>query len=148
MSNKIDSAIRLDDFQKRIQIAAWFVMLCLCLLFLRFFWLQVIMHKKYSTASESNRIAIITTPAQRGLIIDRNGIVIANNMPSYSLEVTPSDINTSPSELIEALDSVIKIPSRDKQQFLRSIQNIKKTHNYIKKSIHLFHIMQIIQLHK
>jgi penicillin-binding protein 2 len=129
MSNKIDAAIRLDNFQKRIQIAIWFVMVCLSLLFLRFFWLQVIMHKKYSTASESNRIAIITTPAQRGLIIDRNGVVIANNMPSYSLEITPAEINLPPSELIDALDKVIRIPVRDKQQFLKTIQNSKKTEN-------------------
>jgi penicillin-binding protein 2 len=129
MSNKIDAAIRLDDFQKRIQIATWFVIVCLSLLFLRFFWLQVIMHKKYSTASESNRIAIITTPAQRGLIIDRNGIVIANNMPSYSLEIIPAEINLPPAELIDALDKVIRIPPRDKQQFLRTIQNSKKTEN-------------------
>ncbi len=129
MSNKIDAAIRLDNFQKRIQIATWFVIVCLSLLFLRFFWLQVIMHKKYSTASESNRIAIITTPAQRGLIIDRNGIVIANNMPSYSLEIIPAEINLPPAELIDALDKVIRIPPRDKQQFLRTIQNSKKTEN-------------------
>lgn len=129
MTNKIDPALRLEDFQKRIQIMLWFVMICLGILFVRFFILQVVFHKKYSTASESNRIAIITTPAQRGLIIDRNGIVIANNFPSYSLEVTPSEITMSPLELIEALEKIIKIPTKDRLQFLRSVQGSKKTDN-------------------
>jgi penicillin-binding protein 2 len=75
------------------------------------------MHKKYSTASESNRIANYYNPAPRGLIIDRNGIVIANNFPSYSLEVNPSEINYTPQELLEVLEKIIPISSKDKQQF-------------------------------
>ena len=99
----------LETFQERIKVGLWFVMACLLLLFFRFFWLQVIKHTKYSTASESNRIAIITTPSQRGLIVDRNGIVIARNFPSYSLEITPAGINQPIEEVIDSLNTVLKI---------------------------------------
>ena len=127
MVGNSDSSSALEQFQQRIKIALWIVICCLLILFCRFFWLQVIQHKKYSTASESNRIAIITTPAPRGIITDRNGIVIAKNFPSFSLEVTQTGIVMPIPDLIQELDQVVKIPARDRQQFLRAIQNSKKT---------------------
>ena len=117
----------LETFQERIKVGLWFVMACLLLLFFRFFWLQVIKHTKYSTASESNRIAIITTPSQRGLIIDRNGIVIARNFPSYSLEITPAGVNEPIEDLVDSLNSVLKISQKDKTNFFRALQGAKKT---------------------
>jgi len=127
MARQKDSYSSLETFQSRIQIALWFVMICLFILFFRFFWLQVVKHNKYSTASESNRIAIITTASQRGLIIDRNGIVIARNFPSYSLEITPAGVNQPIDELVTSLNSVIKISNKDRQNFYRSLQGAKKT---------------------
>jgi penicillin-binding protein 2 len=127
MARQKDSYSSLETFQSRIQIALWFVMICLFILFFRFFWLQVVKHNKYSTASESNRIAIITTASQRGLIIDRNGIVIARNFPSYSLEITPAGVNQPIDELVISLNSVIKISNKDRQNFYRSLQGAKKT---------------------
>jgi penicillin-binding protein 2 len=117
----------LESFQSRIQIALWFVIFCLFVLFFRFFWLQIVKHAKYSTASESNRIAIITTPSQRGLIIDRNGFVIAKNFPSYSLEITPAGVTVPMETLIDSLNDVLKISPKDKASFLKSIQGAKKT---------------------
>ena len=127
MDLRQDSNSPLEDFQSRIRIALWFVTACLLLLFFRFFWLQVIKHTKYSTASESNRIAIITTPSPRGLIIDRNGIVIARNFPSYSLEVTPAELNIPIEQLMEDLNSVVRISAKDRLNFQRSLQGAKKT---------------------
>ncbi len=117
----------LEDFQRRIQISLWFVIFCLFVLFLRFFWLQVIKHTKYSTASENNRIAIITNPASRGLIYDRNGIVIAQNYPSYSLEITPAGIDMPIENLLDSLNELILIPNKDRQQFLKGLPTAKKT---------------------
>ncbi len=122
-----DSSSPLESFQSRLRIALWFVIVCLLLLFFRFFWLQVIKHSKYSTASESNRIAIITTPSPRGLIIDRNGVVIARNFPSYSLEVTPAVLTIPIEQLIEDLNSIVRISPKDRLNFLRALQGAKKT---------------------
>jgi penicillin-binding protein 2 len=127
MDLRQDSSSPLENFQSRVQIALWFVTACLVLLFFRFFWLQVIKHTKYSTASESNRIAIITTPAQRGLIIDRHGVVIARNFPSYSLEVTPAALTISVEQLIDDLNLIVRISPKDRLNFLRSLQGAKKT---------------------
>jgi len=122
-----DPQSSLDEFNRRIRIALWFVAICMSLLFVRFFWLQVIKHQKYSTASESNRIAIITTPALRGLITDRNGIVLANNFSAYSLEITPAGIEKPIDELLNELSTLVNISDREKQVFLKSVQNIKST---------------------
>jgi penicillin-binding protein 2 len=127
MSQIQDPQSSLEEFNQRIRIALWFVTICLALLFLRFFWLQVVKHHKYSTASESNRIAIITTPALRGLITDRNGIVLANNFSAYSLEITPAGVEKPFEEILEELSSLVYISDRDKQVFLKSIQNTKST---------------------
>jgi penicillin-binding protein 2 len=127
MVNHQDSFSSLEKYQSRIQTALWFVMACLLILFFRFFWLQVVKHTKYSTASESNRIAIITTPSPRGLIIDRNGIVIARNFPSYSLEITPAGTTMPLEQLVDSLNSVLKISTKDRQNFFRSLQGAKKT---------------------
>ena len=127
MANRQDSYSSIENFQSRIQAALWFVLICLVLLCFRFFWLQVVKHTKYSTASESNRIAIVTTQSQRGLIIDRNGIVIARNFPSYSLEITPAGVNQPMEALVDSLNSVLKIPPKDRQNFFRTLQGAKKT---------------------
>lgn len=127
MARLQDTQTSLENFQQRIQVAIWFVTICMALLFVRFFWLQVIKHHKYSTASESNRIAIITTPALRGLITDRNGIVIAKNFSAFSLEITPAGIEEKPEVLIDQLSKLVHLSEKDKQQFLRTLQNSKST---------------------
>lgn len=127
MANLQDPKSSLESFQERIRIALMFVAICMALLFIRFFWLQVIKHSKYSTASENNRIAIITTPALRGIITDRNGIVIADNFSAFSLEITPGSIDRPMSDVVEDLGKVIHLSDKDKQQFLKTAEGAKKT---------------------
>ena len=56
----------------------------------RFFYLQVVQHEYYQTLAEANRIAIVPVVPNRGLITDRNGIVLAQNYSAYTLEITPA----------------------------------------------------------
>ena len=58
------------------------------ILFGRFFYLQVIQHQYYDTKAEDNRIAIVPIQPNRGLILDRNGVVLARNYSAYTLELT------------------------------------------------------------
>ena len=127
MANFKDPHTSLDDFHQRIRIALIFVSVCMALLFVRFFWLQVIKHHKYSTASESNRIAIITTPALRGLITDRNGVVLAGNISAFSLEITTAGIDRPLEEIVDELQKIVYISDKDKQQFLKTAKNSKST---------------------
>ena len=74
----------LNSFQERIHIATIFVTVCFLLLVTRLVWLQLVNHGKYALLAESNRIALVPAPANRGLVIDRNGIVIGRNYSAVS----------------------------------------------------------------
>ena len=59
-------------------------------LFARFVYLQVVQHEHYQTLAETNRIAIVPIVPNRGVITDRNGVVLAQSYSAYTLEITPS----------------------------------------------------------
>ncbi len=113
----------LYSFQERARIAIIFVGICFGLLIVRLFWLQIISHKQYSTLAESNRIAIVPVPANRGLLIDRNGIVIGRNYSALTLEVDASQIKGNVDELINQLSELIQISPRDRRNFKRALED-------------------------
>jgi hypothetical protein len=78
------------------------------LLFARFFYLQVIQHEYYDTLAEANRISIVPIVPNRGIIVDRNGVVLAHNYSAYTLEITPSKVDDVEG-LIDELATVIEI---------------------------------------
>src|SRR5687768_974645 len=61
-------------------------------LLVRLFNLQIIEHAYYNTRSDDNRMRLVVVPPVRGLIYDRNGALLAQNQPSYVLEVTPERV--------------------------------------------------------
>ena len=68
----------------------------------RFIYLQLVLHKHYQTLAESNRIAIVPIAPNRGVITDRNGIVLAQSYSAYTLEIQPSRVKNL-DETIDAL---------------------------------------------
>ena len=62
---------------------------CFGLLASRFYYLQVVRYNDFHAQAEDNRITLIPVPPQRGQITDRNGIVLAENVFSYALEIAP-----------------------------------------------------------
>ncbi|MCO6060018.1 penicillin-binding protein 2 [Pseudomonas sp. MOB-449] len=87
--------IRLKDHEKdarlvrrRVIVGAVAVLLLTCVLIARLYYLQVIQYEYHSTLSENNRVHVQPIPPTRGLIFDRNGLIIADNRPSFSLSVT------------------------------------------------------------
>jgi penicillin-binding protein 2 len=56
-------------------------------------WLQVVRHDAYAAQAEDNRIAVVPIVPNRGLILDRNGVVLARNYSAYTLEITPSKVD-------------------------------------------------------
>ncbi len=87
--------IRLKDHEKdarlvrrRVVVGAVAVLLLTCVLIARLYYLQVIQYEYHSTLSENNRVHVQPIPPTRGLIFDRNGVIIADNRPSFSLSVT------------------------------------------------------------
>ena len=115
----------LKSFQDRLSVAIVFVVVCFGFLVLRFVWLQVFTHQKHSLAAESNRIALVPVPANRGLIIDRNGIVIARNYSAYTLEISPSLVESDINTLLDELSEVIDIQPKDRRNFLKVLNESK-----------------------
>ncbi len=113
----------LYSFQERARIAMVFVGICFGLLIIRLFWLQIVSHQQYSTLAESNRIAIVPVPANRGLLIDRNGIVIGRNYSALTLEVDASQIKGNVDDLINQLSEIIQISPRDRRNFKRALED-------------------------
>ena len=113
------------SFQDRLSVAMIFVLICFSILLLRFVWLQVFTHHRHSVAAENNRIALIPVPANRGLIYDRNGIVIARNYSAYTLEISPSQIETNLNDLLDQLSAVIDIQPKDRRNFLKLVSESK-----------------------
>ena len=77
-------------FQLRLAIVGSAVLFAFFILLVRFFYVQVIQHDYYHTLAEQNRIFIVPVVPNRGLILDRNGVVLAHNFAAYTLEITPS----------------------------------------------------------
>jgi penicillin-binding protein 2 len=90
-------------------------LLCL-VLFARLLYLQVIDHEHYRTLSEDNRVKLQPIPPNRGLIYDRNGILLAENLPSYRLEITPEQVDDMHATL-DALSKIVEIRDIDRSRF-------------------------------
>src|SRR3990167_4567859 len=74
--------------RKRVVVGAVAIVLLVCVLIARLYFLQVIQYEYHSTLSENNRVHVQPIPPTRGLIFDRNGVIIADNRPSFSLTLT------------------------------------------------------------
>lgn len=103
-------------FRIRIVIGAIFAGVLLTLLGTRFFYLQVLQHDHYQTLAENNRISIAPIVPNRGLILDRNGVVLAHNYSAYTLEITPSKVQNL-KRTIDDLATVVEITPKDRKRF-------------------------------
>lgn len=93
-----------------------FALILTLILLSRLLYLQVIEHQHFTTLSEDNRVKLQPIPPNRGLIFDRNGILLANNLPSYRLEITPEQVDNMPATL-DALAEYIEISKDDRERF-------------------------------
>ena len=103
-------------FQLRIGAAGIAVLIAFGVLFARFVYLQVIQRDYYHTKAEDNRISIVPIPPNRGLILDRNGVVLARNYSAYTLEIMPAKTANLEST-INGLAEVVEIQARDRSRF-------------------------------
>ena len=108
----------LSRFRARVVVAILAVICAFTLLAARLVYLQVVRHADLNEQAESNRTAVVPIVPNRGLILDRNGIVLATNYSAYTLEITPSKL-VNVEETITALEQVVDIQPRDKRRFKR-----------------------------
>ena len=109
----------LDRFRGRLLAAVLFVLVGFGLLAARLVYLQVFRHEALATQAEANRIAVLPVVPNRGLIVDRNGVVLATNYSAYTLEITPSRLTESLEATIDALAELVDITPRDRRRFKR-----------------------------
>ena len=108
----------LSRFRARVVVAILAVICAFTLLAARLVYLQVVRHADLNEQAESNRTAVVPIVPNRGLILDRNGIVLATNYSAYTLEITPSKL-VNVDETITALEQLVDIQPRDKRRFKR-----------------------------
>ncbi len=134
MANLNDTDRELRSFRNRILALAVFVLFCFFLLLLRFVWLQVVRHSSYVAQAEENRISIVPTMPSRGIITDRNGVVLANNYSAYTLEITPAKAEGKIDEVIDELSQFIDITARERKRFKRRMEEAKRFESIVLKS--------------
>jgi penicillin-binding protein 2 len=108
-------------FRTRVFVIGAVVFLAFCLIVARLLFLQVVRHEDLAAQAESNRTAIVPIVPNRGLILDRNGVVLATNYAAYTLEITPSRAGVL-DETIDGLSKVVEIQSRDRRRFKRLME--------------------------
>ena len=106
----------LSRFRVRALVASVVVVLCFLLVASRLVYLQVVRHEDLREQAESNRTAIVPVVPNRGLILDRNGIVLATNYSAYTLEITRSKVPNL-EQTIDDLSKVLDITARDRRRF-------------------------------
>ncbi len=120
-----DSERELDRFRRRLAILGVFVLVLFSLLFLRFLYLQVLQHGHYSTLADANRISILPIAPHRGIIVDRNGVMLAHNYSAYTLEITPNKVE-SLEATIDELAAIVEITPRDRRRFRKLLDESKR----------------------
>ena len=114
----------LNRFRDRVLVASLVMLLAFFVLALRLVYLQVIRYDDLNEQAESNRTAIVPIVPNRGLILDRNGVVLATNYSAYTLEIMPSKV-ANIDATIEALAQFIDIQPRDKRRFKKMREDSK-----------------------
>jgi penicillin-binding protein 2 len=114
----------LTRFRTRILVVSLLVVTCFVVLFARLVYLQIFRHDDLREQAETNRTAIVPIVPTRGLIQDRNGVVLASNYSAYTLEITPSKTLHLEST-IEELSKILDISLRDRRRFRKLMEESK-----------------------
>ena len=101
---------------RRIMVSGALILLIFLLVLYRIFHLQVFMHDHYTTLSQSNRVKVVPIAPTRGLIFSDDGVLLADNRPSFSLEIIPEKVDDMEA-LIGRLSAIIGMDEADVAQF-------------------------------
>ena len=111
----------LARFRLRVLVISVVVLVCMGLLVSRLVVLQVLRHEDLKAQAENNRTAVVPVVPNRGLILDRNGVVLATNYSAYTLEVTPSKVPAM-EQTLNDLSQVVEISARDRRRFKKLME--------------------------
>ncbi|MBC7436611.1 MAG: penicillin-binding protein 2 [Bdellovibrionales bacterium] len=121
MTELRDVEADLSRFRARVLVVSIAIMVAFVLLASRLVYLQVFRHQDLNEQAESNRTAIVPVVPNRGLILDRNGVVLATNYSAYTLEITPSKSGPM-DQVVDELAKVVDIQPRDRRRFKKLLE--------------------------
>ena len=112
-------------FSRRSIFAAFISALLVLLLISRLAWLQISQKDHYATLSENNRVTIRPIPPIRGLIYDRHGTLLAQNLPSFTLEIVPEHVENL-SQTLDEIQRIITLTEKDLKRFNRNMKRKRR----------------------
>ena len=112
-------------FQRRALVMLVLVMLALGGLLARMYQLQIVEHEIYTTLSDKNRVQVQSVPPPRGLVYDRNNLLLAENRPVFSLTLVPERIG-SMDETLARLTEILSISDEDIERFQRRLNEPRR----------------------
>ena len=111
-------------FNRRVLIALFLIVSFTGILITRLIYLQIIQHDEYTTLSEQNRLDVIPIEPNRGLIYDRNGALLAENRPSFSLEIIPGQVPNL-QKTLQRLQKIIPIRNTELKAFFKQVKQCR-----------------------
>ena len=128
-----DHSAEANLFARRAFVGFIFILALIAILLSKLYKIQVDDHQNYQTRSNDNRIKVIPIAPNRGLIYDRNGVLLAENKPVYNLEVIPEDVADLPLSL-EQVSKIITISEQEKTDFLDDIKHTRRFKSQVLKA--------------
>ncbi len=121
-SHVSDHSYEASIFKFRAIVAAVICLLMLGGLLFRLAWLQIVDYAHFSNLSEHNRIRLMELPPTRGLIYDRNGVILAENKPAFHLEIIPEQVEDM-DQTLKGLGEIVTLSDADIEQFKEELQS-------------------------
>ena len=128
-----DHSAEANLFARRAFVGFVFVLGLVAILLSNLYTIQVEDHQDYQTRSNDNRIKVIPIAPNRGLIYDRNGVLLAENKPVYNLEVIPEEVDDLAKSL-EQVSKIITITDQQKEDFLKDIKHTRRFKSQVLKT--------------
>ena len=129
MSNRVhlkDDHLEYRLIRQRLVVSAAIILMMIVTLLIRLYVLQVVDYEHFATLSDSNRVRIKALPPARGLIFDRNGVVMAKNLPAYRLEIIREQVD----DIEDTLTRLKKYVDYSDQELKRYRQSSKRRRRF------------------
>ncbi|MGP9833401.1 penicillin-binding protein 2 [Marinobacter sp. NSM] len=120
-----DTAAERRLFQRRAVVMLVFVLLMMIGLLARMYQLQIVEHETYTTLSDKNRVQVQSVPPPRGLVYDRNDLLLAENRPVFSLTLVPERVAGMEATLAR-LSEILDIAEEDIERFKRRLREPRR----------------------
>ncbi|NWN92448.1 penicillin-binding protein 2 [Marinobacter adhaerens] len=120
-----DTAAERRLFQRRALVMLVVVFLLLAGLAARMYQLQVAEHDIYTTLSDKNRVQVQSVPPPRGLVYDRNQVLLAENRPVFSVTLVPERVGGM-DETLEQLERILEVSEEDLERFERRLREPRR----------------------